>query len=108
MNDKLQNALLQRSQVNKMIRGQGFTLQQAEPNLNLVQPGSILGQLNHLHGKRPSLLLLLLKQPGLQLFGRMGRAVIEDQPDFFDPALDRFGHNHLQKEGLKIGKTLAR
>ncbi len=63
----------------KMVRVQEFALQDTKPDLNLIQPGGVGGQPSHLNGQAIRRDLGLLLKPARQLFGRVGRAIVQDQ-----------------------------
>ena len=90
----------------KVIGLQVFALQHAEPDFELIEPGGIGRQPEHL--KMHSLVTgnCLFTQPALQLFGSVGRAIVQDERHGVDLATKRFRNDHLLHEGLEIDKTL--
>ena len=90
----------------KVIRLQVFALQHTEPDFELIEPGSIGRQPEHL--KMQSLVTgsCLFTQPAFQLLGSMGRAIVQDEGHGVDLAPKRFRNDHLLHEGLEIDKTL--
>src|SRR6266568_418352 len=60
----------------KVIGLQQFSLKQAEPNLELIQPGRIERQPEDLKVQALITGVFLLTEPAFQLFGRMGGSVV--------------------------------
>jgi len=63
----------------KVIRLQMFALQHTEPDFDLIQPGRVGRQPVHLKVHPPFTRLFLLTEPPLELFGRMGGAIVQDE-----------------------------
>lgn len=84
-------------------RSQDFSLQGREYNLDLVEPGRILGQPVNLDGERQPQAF----GPAFNLFRGMGRTGVQDEMQDTDVSSPEAGKDHTQ-ELLKIDKTLAR
>src|SRR5436309_13732477 len=91
----------------KVIRLQMFALQHTEPDFDLIQPGCVGRQPVHLKVQPPFTRLFLLTEPPLELFGRMGGAIVQDEGHRVDLASKGFGNDHLLEKGLEIDKALA-
>ena len=102
-----QDVLSQIAQSFEMIGLQKLVLQDAEPDLNLIQPGSIDGQLVDLDVQRPSVAFNLFLQPTFELLRGVSRAVIQDQGQGMDATVQGFGNHRSQKESLKVHEALA-
>ena len=63
----------------KVIGLQVFALQHTEPDLNLIQPGRIGRQPEHLKVQSPGTSAFLLTEPAFELFRSMGGAIVENQ-----------------------------
>jgi hypothetical protein len=87
-----------------MIRLQGLPLQDTEPNLDLVQPGGIGGQPTDPDVQYPAVHLDLFLQPAFELLGHVRRAVVQDQSQRVDAALQRFRDHHPQQESPEINE----
>src|SRR3990172_285070 len=103
--DELQEYAFQMCHALKMIGRQDLALQDAEPDFDLIQPGSVFGQPKQLDLERPVVQGLLLGQPSLQLLGGMGRSVVQDQANHPYPAPHGFRDQHLQQESLEIDEA---
>lgn len=104
VSDERQHCLLEIRWTGEMIGRKELALQHAEPDFELIQPGSTRRQPMCLERHSPLLLKRLLLQPALHLLGRVRRAVIQHQRDPLDTAPPRLGHQHLLEKGLKAYK----
>ena len=91
----------------KVIRLQMFALQHTEPDFDLIQPRCVGRQPEHLKVQSPFTRLFLLTEPPLELFGRMGSAIVQDEGHRVDLASKGFGNDHLLEKGLEIDEALA-
>lgn len=91
----------------KVIRLQMFALQQTEPDFDLIQPGRVGRQPVHLKVQPPFTRLLLLTEPPLELFGRMGDAIVRDEDHRVDLSSQGLGNDFLVYKGLEIDEALA-
>jgi len=91
----------------KVIGLQVFALQHTEPDFELIEPGGIGRQPEHLKVQSPFTRLFLLTEPPLELFGRMGSAIVQDEGHRVDLASKGFGNDHLLEKGLEIDEALA-
>lgn len=80
-------------------------LQNAEPDLDLIEPRSVRGHRENLNAQFPTIDLALLLQPVFQWLGRMGSTVVLDQGHGVHAASQNFGHDHLQQESLEINNS---
>src|SRR6266702_2000652 len=92
----------------KMIRLQEFALQDTKPNLNLIQPGGVSGQPGHLNAQAARIGLGLLLKPVCQLFGNVGRAIVQDQDQRLHLPPQGFWKDDLLQERAEIHKAFAR
>ncbi len=90
-----------------MIGLQAFALQDAEPNLDLIEPGSIERQPADLEMDPVLMGGLQLLQPACQLFGGMRGSIIQDEDHRGHLASQGFWENDLLDKGLEIDKALA-
>ncbi len=90
-----------------MIRLQELSLQDTEPNFDLVQPRSIRGQPVDLNAQLPTLALDLLLQPPFQLLGRVRCPVVQNQSQCVNTAPQSLGDHHCQQESLKVDKPFV-
>jgi hypothetical protein len=91
----------------KVIGLQMFALKHTEPNFDLIKPGRIGRQPEHLKVKVPFAGAFLLAKPTFELFGCVRRSIIQNESHRVDASSLRFGKNFLLKKGLEIDKTLA-
>ena len=91
----------------KMIGLQVLPLKNAEPNFDLIEPGSVGRQPEDLKVEVPVTNCFLLAQPAFELFGRVGRAVVQKKEDRLDLAPQGFGNDLLLDKGLEIDKAFA-
>src|SRR6266436_9105500 len=91
----------------KVIRLQMFALQPTPPDFELIQPRCVGRQPEHLKVQSPFTRLFLLTEPPLELFGRMGGAIVQDEGHRVDLASKGFGNDFLLHKGLEIDKALA-
>ena len=105
--NKRPNRLLQCLQAPEVIRLQELPLQDAEPDLDLVQPRGVLGQPVDLDLQRPSSGLGFFGQPLLQLLRRMGSPIVQDQSQCMDTPPQRLRDDHRQQKGLVVDKSFS-
>src|SRR6266550_5226539 len=91
----------------KVIRLQMFALQHTEPDFDLIQPGGVGRQPEHLKVQPLFMRLFLLAEPAFELFGRMRGAIVQDEGHRMDLSSHRFGNDFLLYKGLEINKALA-
>jgi hypothetical protein len=90
-----------------MIGLQKLALQYTEPDFFLREPAGVLGQPVDLEAQPPLLLDGLFAQPALQLFGRVGRAIIRYQRNRVDPTTLRRRYQDLVYKTLELDKAFA-
>jgi len=95
--------LLQRQRTREIVRGEDLTLHLAEDDLDLIEPTGVRRQPVNPHFKGQ----LQRRNPGAELFGRMCRAMVENQMHDFQPCTQR-ALKKLQQEGFEIDKLSAR
>src|SRR5947209_11359248 len=91
----------------KVVRLQVFALQYTEPDFDLIEPGGVGRQPEHLKVQSSFTGLFLLAEPPLELFGRMSGAIVQDESHGVDLSSQRFGNDFLLHKGLEIDKALA-
>ena len=93
--------------VDKMIGLQVFALQHTEPDFDLIQPGGIGRQPEHLKVESPFRGVFLLTEPAFELLRRMRRAIIQDEGHGVDAPSQCLGNDFLLHKGLEIDKAFA-
>ena len=104
MTDEDQDGLLQVWQGVKVIGLQHLALQDTEPELDLIEPGRVLGQPVDLHLKRPGTSFCLGLQPGFQSFRRVRGPVIQNQGQGVHPTLPGRRDDRVQQKRLEVDK----
>ena len=91
----------------KVIGLQVFALKHTEPNFELIKPGRIGRQPEHLKVQAPGTSAFLLTEPAFELFRCMCGAIVQDQGHRVDLPSKGFGNDLLLHEGLEIDKAFA-
>src|SRR5260370_8461610 len=86
---------------------QTFALEQTEPDFDLIQPGGIGRQPEHLEAQPSFTHLLLLTEPAFKLFGGVRGSIIKDEGHRLHLTTQRFGNDLLLHKGLKVDKAFA-
>src|SRR5258708_7519168 len=86
---------------------QTFALEQTDPDFDLIQPGGIGRQPEHLEAQPSFTHLLLLTEPAFKLFGGVRGSIIKDEGHRLHLTTQRFGNDLLLHKGLKIDKAFA-
>src|SRR4051794_34677817 len=94
---------LQSKGTRKVIGSEQVPLHLAEDNLDLIEPARVLGQPVQAHLKGQ----FQRREPGPELLGGVGGAVVEDQMKDFAPRTERT-LKEGQQEGFAIDKFLRR
>src|SRR5579884_17569 len=84
-----------------------FALQQAEPDFELIEPGGIGRQPEHLKVQAPFADLFLLLQPAFKLFRSMGGSIIENEDDVLHLPTQSFRNDLLLHKSLEVDKAFA-
>src|SRR2546430_11495922 len=107
ISDELVERAFEILRAEEVIGLQVFALQHTEPDFDLIEPGGIGRQPEHL--KVESLLRgdFLLTEPAFELLGGMGRSIIEDEGHGVDAPSQSFGNDLLLHKGLEIDKAFA-
>src|SRR5260370_33825826 len=90
-----------------MIGLQAFALQDAEPNLEVIERGSVERQPADLEMDPVLMGGVQLLLPACQLFGGMRGSIIQDEDHRGHLASQGFWENDLLDKGLEIDKALA-
>ncbi len=98
---------LQGSGTDKVIGLQVFALQDTEPDFELIEPGGIGRQPEHLKVQSPITDTFLLTEPAFQLFGGVSGSVVQDEEHRLHLATKGFGNDFLLDKGLEIDEALA-
>src|SRR6266436_6723784 len=91
----------------KVIGLQVFALQPTPPDFELIEPGGIGRQPEHLKVQLLVTGTFLLTEPAFQLFGGVRGAVVQDEEHRLHLAAKGFGNDHLLHKGLEIDEALA-
>lgn len=91
----------------KVIGLQVFALKHTEPNFELIKPGRIGRQPEHLKVQPPGTSAFLLTEPTFELLGSVRRSIIEDEGHRVDAPSSCFGNDLLLNKGLEIDKAFA-
>src|SRR6266699_63585 len=92
----------------EMIGLQEFALQETEPDLQLIEPRSVDRQPIELHPQFPLRRRRQLLHPTGQLFGRMGRPIIQHQCHRLHLAALGFCNDNRLEKGTEVDKAFAR
>lgn len=84
-----------------------MALEQAEPDFNLIKPGSIRGQPQNVEVQAQIAHAVLLLKPAFELLGSVGGAVIKDENDGVHLSMKSLRKNDLLDKTLEIEKPLA-
>lgn len=82
-------------------------LQQAEPAVNLIVPGCVGSETEHLEVQVEITRARLRLEPALQVFGRVSGATVHHEDHCMNCTSQRFGNDHPLDKPLAINKTLA-
>ncbi len=107
ISDVLIKRSLQSISTGKVIGLQMFTLQQTEPDFNLIEPGSIGRQPMHLEVQVRGTLAFLFAEPVFQLLRGMRGSIIKNEDHRMHLTAQRFGNDVLLHKGLEIDEALA-
>lgn len=90
-----------------MVRLQTLPLEEAKPDLDLIEPGSIGRQPQHLKMQTKIAHATQLLEPAFELPGGMRRPIIENEDDRLNVTVQGFSKDDLLHNALEIDKALA-